>query len=200
MTQGAVVLLHNAWRVPARLETERLVIRAWQVGDAPRLKAAIDENLAHLQAWMPWAMVEPSPLSVIEARLATFRAEYESGTSWASGLWSADESRLLGGIGLHRTEASNVLELGYWIRADESGKGFVAEAVIAWTGMALALPGIERVEIHCDPRNARSIAVARRAGYRYRAILRGESITPTGEPRDTAVWERGATASSPEGG
>lgn len=175
--------------VPWRLETSRLIIRSWEVADAPHLKAAIDGNLSRLQAWMPWAMAEPSPLPVIEARLESFRADFLAGEAWASAIMSRDESRLLGGIGLHRMATPDALELGYWVQASESGQGYVTEAVEASTAMALALPGIHRIEIHCDPRNAASIAVARRAGFRYRETLLAEDVTPTGEPRDTMVWE-----------
>lgn len=60
--------------LPARLETGRLVSQVYAPGDGPALKAAIDENLEHLQAWMPWAMAEPSPLEEIEARVEKFAA------------------------------------------------------------------------------------------------------------------------------
>jgi RimJ/RimL family protein N-acetyltransferase len=178
--------------MPWRFETSRLVIRAWDVADAPALKNAIDGNLTWLQAWMPWAMAEPSPLATIVSRLETFRSDFAAGVEWPSAILNQDESRLLGGIGLHRTAASCVLELGYWVQASESGRGYVTEAVEAWTTLALALPGITRVVIHCDPRNAASIAVARRAGFHHRETMLAEAVTPTGEPRDTMVWERNA--------
>ncbi len=63
----------------------------------------------------------------------------------------------------------------------------VAEAI---TRLALELGGVERVEIRCDPRNIRSIAVARRAGFRHLTTLERDTTTPSGAPRDTMVWER----------
>jgi len=48
------------------------------------------------------------------------------------------------------------------------------------------------VEIRCDPRNRRSIAVARRAGFRHVRTLVGDALTPSGASRDTMVWVRSA--------
>ena len=56
-----------------RIETERLVIRCWELGDAFLLKQAIDLSLDHLREWMPWAWNEPSGLRVIEERIERFR-------------------------------------------------------------------------------------------------------------------------------
>lgn len=43
-----------------------------------------------------------------------------------------------------------------------------------------------------DPRNVRSVAVARRAGFRHVKTLVGDALSPSGAPRDTMVWVRSA--------
>jgi hypothetical protein len=68
----------------------------------------------------------------------------------------------------------------------EDQRGFIERSVGNWesqtafawfiTGIALGLPGIERVEIICDAANLRSCAVPRRAGYR---LAREEYTEPT---------------------
>jgi RimJ/RimL family protein N-acetyltransferase len=176
--------------VPLRMETPRLVLRRWETADAPRLKDAIDSNLEHLQAWMPWAMDEPSPLDVLVARIETFHANAASGSEWLFAILTRDESRVIGGTGLHADIGDGGLEIGYWAQAAETGKGFVTEAVDALTRMALALPGIDRVEIRCDPGNVASAAVARRLGYLHIITVRSEGTTPAGTPRDTMVWQK----------
>jgi RimJ/RimL family protein N-acetyltransferase len=97
---------------------------------------------------------------------------------------------VLGGAGLHRREAADALEIGYWLRANAGRRGLATEAVEALTRIALAPGDLTRVEIRCDPRNVRSIAVARRAGFRHLRTLIADASTPRGEPRDTMVWER----------
>ena len=62
------------------------------------------------------------------------------------------------------------------------------EAAAALTRVALQTQHSQRVEIHCDPDNVASTAVARKLGYRHDATLRRRATTPAGKPRDTMIW------------
>lgn len=174
--------------LPDELPTQRLVLRRWRRADAPLLKAAIDANLAHLQQWMPWAKAEPSPLDVIEARLERFEDEFDSGKEWLYSIRRRGTNDVLGGTGLHPRVGPGGVEIGYWLQASATGNGFASEAAEALTRVALRQPDFERVEIRCDPRNAASAAVPRRLGYRHARTIENETA-PTGELRDTMVWE-----------
>ncbi len=175
--------------IPECIATSRLVLRSWQVSDAPRLKAALDANLEHLRAWMPWAIGEPSPLPVIEERLARFAADFTAGSEWLFGIFSADEETLIGGCGLHPRIGLGSLEIGYWVQRVLCRRGYATEAAGALTETAFAHPEIERLEIRCDPRNVASAGVPRRLGYRHVATLQHDAVTPEGNPRPTMVWE-----------
>lgn len=184
MTDGALPLLHP---LPERILAPRLVLRPWSVDDAPRLKALIDANLDHLRRWMPWAMNEPSPVEAIAERIEMFRGQRERGEDYGVGLLRGDEA--IGGAGLHRRDGPGVLEVGYWIAAAHGGRGYATEAAFALTELAFTMAGIERVEIRCDPRNVVSAAVPRKLGFVHKTTLKANTVTPTGEPRDTMVWE-----------
>ena len=175
--------------LPERIVTRRLVLRRWRREDAPLLKRAIDENLDHLRAWMPWAMDEPSSLEVIEERLARFASGFDSADDWTVGIFSPAEDTVLGGAGLHRRAGPDTLEIGYWIDANHTRRGYATEAAQALMRAGFALPEIERIEIHCDPRNVASAGVPRKLGFRHVATLENNTTTPTGAPRDTMVWE-----------
>jgi RimJ/RimL family protein N-acetyltransferase len=168
--------------------TRRLLIRAWGPPDARELKAAIDGSLAELQRWMAWARQEPSDLSVIEERLARFQAEFQAGTNWACGIFLRSTGEVLGGVSLIPRIGPGALELGYWLRNECTGRGYATEAAAALTRVGLAMPGIERIEIRCDPENGPSAAVPARLGYR---LLR-TSLEPVpyseGEVAPTMVW------------
>src|SRR4029453_441748 len=161
----------------------------WRKTDAAVLKSALDANLAHLQAWLPWAMAEPSPLDVLEERLDLFARQFDAGEQWLFGIWSRPGGELLGGTGLHPRIGEDGLEMGYWLQRQATGRGFMTEAADALTRLALQQPGIERVKIRCDPENAASAAVPRRLGYRYLRTIPNSTIKPSGAARDSMVWE-----------
>jgi RimJ/RimL family protein N-acetyltransferase len=168
--------------------TARLLIRGWAPADAPALKAAIDGSLAELKRWMSWARDEPSELPVIQERLARFQAEFAAGTHWACGIFRPAGGEVLGGVSLIPRIGPGALELGYWLRNDCTGRGYATEAAAGLTRVGLGMPGIERIEIRCDPENRASWAVAERLGYR---LLR-TSLEPVpyseGEVAPTMVW------------
>jgi RimJ/RimL family protein N-acetyltransferase len=175
--------------LPAELSTPRLVLRRWRKSDAPALKTVLDGNLEHLRAWLPWAMAEPSPVEVLEARLNLFAHQFDVGEQWLFAIWSGSSEDLLGGAGLHPRIGEGGLEMGYWLRADATRQGFMTEAAEALTRLALQQPGIDRVQIRCDPENLASAAVPRRLRYRHLRTIPKATIKPSGEPRDSMVWE-----------
>ena len=177
--------------IPGRITTERLILRCWEPADAPALRAAIDASLDQLREWLPWAVAEPTPVDELAIRLESFAHRFRAGEDWAFGVFDVGSGDVLGGAGLHRREAADALEIGYWLRADSVGRGLATEVVEALARVALGPGGVTRVEIRCDPRNTRSIAVARRAGFRHLRTLVAHASTPGGEARDTMVWERG---------
>jgi len=166
-----------------------MVLRCWMPDDAPNLKAAIDSSLEHLRRWMPWALDEPSELGQLTDRLTAFRAAFLSGDDFVYGIFDPAETEVLGGSGLHPRIGPGGLEIGYWIRADLLQRGLATEAARALTLAGLAIPGVGRIEIRCDPQNVASAAIPRRLGYRHRETHRSDATTPTGEPRDTMVFE-----------
>jgi RimJ/RimL family protein N-acetyltransferase len=175
--------------LPSELATSRLLLRSWRKSDAPVLKVALDGNLEHLRAWLPWAMSEPSPIGVLEERLDLFASQFDAGEQWLFAIWSRSGGALLGGAGLHPRIGEDGLEIGYWLQAAATGLGFMTEAAEALTRLALQQPGIERVQIRCDPENVASAGVPRRLGYRHLRTIPNATIKPSGAPRDSMVWE-----------
>jgi RimJ/RimL family protein N-acetyltransferase len=159
---------------PYRLVTERLELRCWHPAEAPQLKAALDGSLEHLRAWMPWAHEEPSTPAELAERLRGFRAAFDRDEEYFYAMWGrAGRGEVAGGAGLHRRVGDKALEIGYWVRADRTRRGLAAEAVSALTRAAFDVCGVERAEIHVDPRNAPSLGVPRKLGYVEEATLRG---------------------------
>jgi len=63
-------------------------------------------------------------------------------------------------------DAAVEIEIGYWIRVDETGRGYASEAARAAFELASGLPHVSRLTIRCDERNVPSAAIPRRLGFR----------------------------------
>jgi RimJ/RimL family protein N-acetyltransferase len=184
---------------PYRIQTARLVIRSWEPGDAPLLADAVDASLDDLRPWMPWAHEEPKPLSERVELLRHFRGQFDLGQDFVYGIFTPDESEVVGGTGLHTRRGVEALEIGYWIRTSQTGHGFATEAAGALTRIAFEVCGVDRVEIRVEPANARSVAIPRRLGFAEEATLRLRLRFAESAPRDVVVFTlfRDAFAAGP---
>jgi RimJ/RimL family protein N-acetyltransferase len=176
-------------RGPAyRIETARLVVRCWQPADAPLLQAALAASWAHLGPWMPWARGEPTDLEGAIALTRHWRGAFDLGQDFVYGVFSPDEREVWGGSGLHTRAGDGAREIGYWIHAGQINRGLATELAGALTQVAFAVDGLRRVEIHCDPKNVRSAAVARKLGYVHEGTLRARAPAGEGGYRDSMIW------------
>ncbi len=171
-----------------RIETERTVLRCWQPQDAALLSAAVEASLEHLREWMPWAMTEPKSLEDRVSYLRRMRAAFDKDEEYVYGIFSPDESAVIGGTGLHKRGEGNCLEIGYWIHADYINRGLATEISAALTKVAFILHGVDWIEIRCDPRNVRSASVPHKLGYTHDTTLRKRRTTVQGKIEGTMVW------------
>jgi len=171
-----------------RIESERLVIRCYNPKDAPLLQKSIQESVEHLRPWLPWVKTEPEELKVKIERLRMFRAKFDLSENYIYGVFDPEETELIGGTGLHPRVGSNAFEIGYWVNVNHVNKGYATEFSAALTKVAFEIENVNRVEIHCDPDNVRSIAIPKKLGYVYEATLRGRTEIIEGEPSDSMIW------------
>jgi RimJ/RimL family protein N-acetyltransferase len=173
---------------PYRIETARLVLRCWEPEDAPLMKEAVDASIEHLLPWMPWARDEPQTLDEKMELARTFRGEFDLGTNFVYGVFEPDESRVVGGSGLHPRGGDGSLEIGYWIRSDSIGKGLATEVAAVLTRVGFEKFGLERVDVQVDPDNERSINIPRKLGFVEDGRLRRRLPPKTeGGPRRDSV-------------
>lgn len=171
-----------------RIETARLVIRCYAPADAPLLKAAVEDSHEHLIPWMPWAENRPEDVQYTLNLLRTFRGQFDLGQDFVFGIFNPDETRCLGGTGLHTRLGPGAREIGYWIHKDFINQGLATEVAAALTKVAFEIDAVARVEIHCDPANVRSFAVARKLAYTHDATLRQRLPRGDAPARDVMVW------------
>ena len=177
------VILKAAYRI----ETERLILRCWDPKDAVLLQSAIAESKQHLLPFMPWAVDEPQSVDQKVALTRRFRGMFDGGEDYVYGIFNPDESRVLGGTGLHTRLKGNALEIGYWLHKDFINQGLITESTAALTRVAFELYQVERLEIHCSVQNHASAAIARKLGYTHEATRRGLGYA-NGKTTDTMIW------------
>jgi RimJ/RimL family protein N-acetyltransferase len=112
--------------------------------------------------------------------------------SWADG--SAFQYLILAGgepagsAGLMARIGDGGLEIGYWVHPAFTGRGLATAAAAALTEAALALPGIDRVEIHHDILNVASGRVPAKLGYDSVGTTVTTVEVAPGDSGITQVW------------
>jgi len=136
-------------------------LRRWRAGDADVAYRVVMESLEHLRPWMPWAADYDHDQAV------RFTAQSEE--DWASRdayqYAITSDGVVVGSCGLVRRIGPGGLEIGYWLRPADTGRGLVTAAAAALVREAFALPEVDRVEIIHDLANTRSAGVPRRLGF-----------------------------------
>lgn len=151
-----------------------MLLRRWVPADAPAVHVAVLESFESLHPWMPWAAERPK-LGDQEAFIALSMNQWDADEAYTYGIFDANNEQLFGTVGLYARVGPGAFDIGYWLHAGHTGKGLATRAADALTDTGLALPRIERIEIHCDEANTASAAVPRRLGYRLDRI---EDRTP----------------------
>jgi len=155
-----------------RIETERLVVRCYGPSDAKLLAESVAENVEHLKPFMPWAYDEPEPFEEKEKRMLRFRGMFDMQRDYIYGIFNPEETKLLGGTGLHTRLGDNELEIGYWMHKDYINKGLITESTSALIQVAFEIIHVHRIEIHCDPANLASASIPRKLGFTHEGTLR----------------------------
>ncbi len=184
--------------IPIALFTPRLLLRPWQAEDAIPLLPILEANRSHLGPWIPARVAEPAPIPVLAQRLAGFAADFGMDREWRFAMLTADGCRVLGEVALFpRAAAGRVplvdadrVEVGYWLRSDETGQGFVTEAARAVLDVAATIPRFGHVEIRCDARNAPSAAIPRRLHFVLATTGLPSFAESTGKSHPIQIWTR----------
>jgi len=170
-----------------RIKTKRLILRCWDPKDAGLIREAAAASKEHLLPFMPWAADEPQTVEQKVELTRKFRGLFDRGEDYIYGIFNRDESRALGGTGLHTRPKDNALEIGYWLHKDFINQGLITESTAALTKVAFELYHVDRMEIHCAVDNLASAAVPRKLGYVHEATRRRLGYA-NGKSSDSMIW------------
>lgn len=166
-----------------------MILERMRSGDAASIARAVAVSLEHLRPWMAWATPEAADPRAQLARAAEAEELWDSGVDFIYSIRLAAEETVVGQVGLHRRPDDGAIEIGYWISASHVRRGLGTAAAGALTPVALGMPGITRVEIHCDEANTASAAIPRKLGYRLDRVDPHEPEAP-GEQGRRMIWVR----------
>ncbi len=168
---------------PETLATPRLTLRLPDDEGARLEHEMILESLDHLWPWFSFR-AKPPTLEARREKAAQQRAEAAAGATATYLVFLGDRP-----VGKVWIEAKGTTaEMGWWLRASETGRGYAVEAVRRLSAMAFAA-GFERIVAHADPDNAGSRALAERAGFVLKEICEDCFDRPDGVRRPECTYE-----------
>lgn len=167
--------------------TRRLVLRPFRRRDVGPLHDAIEMSLSDLQPWLPW--VDGYNRAVSQ------RFVRESVAAWAEQRaydftirTIDDQGRHIGNVSIWPVSAQNSIgEVGYWIRSDETGKGYGAEATTRIIQVGFEEMKLHKVQLRIAVGNIRSERIARNLGFVLEGTLRDE-VKVGSRWLDHTVW------------
>lgn len=164
---------------PPVMATARLILRPLRVDDAEALHPMYSDVEANTYG------SHPATTTIEESRARVEKAVGDaSWRGWAITLKGSDEA--IGNVACYEKRQGKVTEIGYTLRRDHWGHGYVTEAVAAMIDLLFS-EGQRRIFADTDPDNAASIAVVTRLGFTLEATLRAEWETHIGV-RDSLIF------------
>lgn len=167
------------------LRTPRLNLKVYVPEMAQTFTTLVAESQAHLARFMPFAVETPDVESYAEIFEKFGEGHAEGDCTY--GIFTHD-GQAVGGGGVHPKVGPLGVEIGYWIAKPALRQGYATEALAAFCHEAFARDDVDRVQLHIEPHNAASIALAKKAGFSFEGNLRRRLPWPNEAPRDIALY------------
>ncbi len=141
-----------------QLETNRLILREWNINDAADLyEYASNKKIGPMAGWKPHDNIEET-----QKILQMF---IEQNETWAICL--NETGKVIGSIGLHRSSNEYERSLGYVLSEDFWGKGLVYEAAKCVMEYAFCNLKMDSISVVHFPFNIQSKRVIDKLGFHY---------------------------------
>ncbi|NLI77039.1 MAG: GNAT family N-acetyltransferase [Candidatus Riflebacteria bacterium] len=157
------------------LHGPRILLRRLTRGDAPAYLDLLEKNRLWVHPWMPEI---PHPLSLQDLRKIIDCEHHEVNRSQRVdlGIFRATDASLIGRIALHSIQwgVSFSGGLGYWVAADQAGRGYMTEAVARLVCAVFEEAVLHRVWAGVQPANQPSQRVLEKLGFVREGLHRQE--------------------------
>lgn len=151
------------------LETERLVLRPYRLGDAPRVQQMCNHrDIASTTLALP----HPYPDGAAEKWIATHADSFRQGTEVTLAITLKPDGPVVGSVALSVNKNHRRGELGYMIAREYWNRGYCTEAVRALMDYGFGVLGLNRIQAMHFPRNLASGRVMQKLGMTREGLLR----------------------------
>ena len=160
-----------ATSLTTRLVTPRLVLRPPRTTDVTEIRRLLRANHEHLKPWNPAppSGEDPSSITEVSKTVLRQRREWKIGRGYVFMVAEREHA----GTFIGKIALSGIMRgamygayLGYWMAEDTQGRGYVTEALGAVLDYGFGPAGLHRIQAAIMPRNARSLRVIEKLGFR----------------------------------
>ena len=152
-----------------KLETERLILRPFEDGDAPALMPIMnDPEVTHNLLTSP-TFSEEDIAETIRKRKAAIEAKER----YSLAVVLKETGRLMGACSLIEVSWEHMhAELVYSLGKEFWGKGYMTEAVRRMIQFGFEELGLERISVGCFARNKASARIIEKLGFEFEGLAR----------------------------
>ncbi len=164
-----------------------LRLRPYRAQDAGALLGAVRESIDVVGRWLPWCHAGYSMVDA-EQWIAHCGTAWQSGEQFSFAAFDAASHEFLGSAGLNqRNLMHNFMNLGYWTRVSQQGRGVARRAARLVADFGFSQVCLTRIEIVTAPDNRASRRVAEAIGASFEATARNRLVS-RGAAGDAAIY------------
>ncbi len=175
--------------LPAKLESERLLLRCYELSDAAMYAGMVDQNRERLQDDFPnrrdvirneqdaesfiwqmiqmWEMRRAFHFCVLEKQSHSYVGE----VFFTDIVWRVPKA-----------------DIGYYVVREWEGKGMATEALKTLLPFAFETLEMRKLQVRCVVDNLRSQQVAERCGFKIEGVLRNDFVKADGQTLVNLVY------------
>jgi len=170
------------------IETARLKIRPYRLGDGATYADMLLSNREHLYEFMPPRLMAVQDEADAESVIRELAIDWQRRELFIFGIWEIQSGALIGEIYLANPDWQVPrIELGYFVSRVFTRQGIATEAAQALIRYAFETMEVARIELQCSSDNLASQRVAERCGFKLEGRLRLRNRKKNGQLVDR-LW------------
>jgi ribosomal-protein-serine acetyltransferase len=152
--------------------TARIELVPVELAHAREFFEAVCDSRAELQRFLPW-----TPFVTTRAQAHNYceasASEWDQGRGYRLLMRERISGSVVGVLGFENLQHAHASsELGYWLRTNWVGRGYMREAASAAVAWAFGSVGMHRIRVAASVDNPASVRVIEALGFRFEGISR----------------------------